>query len=211
MPTRLLKIGPSGNSNEICLEIKGKTEPVEYIALSYCWGRESKNESPAWATLRGNLEERCHGFQLSSLPGTLKDAVEVSRQLGIQYLWIDSLCIIQDSDEDWETESKRMESVFALAYCTIAATAAEHCESGFLNRTELTDGIDVQNITGEDNATSIQSIDFDRDTSQAPLNRRAWVMQERYLSPRTIHFCTNRVYGECGEGVYAGKNVWLKT
>jgi hypothetical protein len=65
---------------------------------------------------------------------TFQDAVQVTRELGIQYLWIDSLCIIQWNTEDWQHEAKRMEGVYASAYCTIAATSAVDLNAGFLKR-----------------------------------------------------------------------------
>lgn len=204
LPSRLLNVRPSKDDNQIRLDIslsiKNKAQARKYIALSYCWGQEPGNKPSLWCTELGNLEERCNGFTLNSLPKTLIDAVQVARQLGVQYLWIDSLCIVQRGDDgkDWKEESKRMEAVFASAYCTIAATAADHSRSGFLGKKETATG------------TSTKIADFDIDLSKALLNTRAWVMQERYLSPRTIHFCANRIYAECGEGIYAEDNIFLQ-
>ncbi|KAI0121047.1 heterokaryon incompatibility protein-domain-containing protein [Xylariales sp. AK1849] len=207
-PSRLLNVSPSNNPNESRLDTKDKTKPERYAALSYCWGEAPEDKSPPWRTLLGNLDKRCNGFMLHDLPQTLRDAVGVTRELGIQYLWIDSLYIIQDGD-DWNKESKRMEAVFASAYCTVAATAATNSRSGFLKK-EITDSASVKPGTGSGVNAPIVSADFDHDINKAPLNKRAWVMQERYLSPRTIHFSKSRVYGECGEGVYAGDNIMLQ-
>jgi hypothetical protein len=65
----------------------------------------------------------------------------VTRQLRIPYLWIDSLCITQleDNNEDWERELRKMETVFSAAYCTLAATAAADCKTGFLERAVTTE------------------------------------------------------------------------
>jgi hypothetical protein len=207
LPSRLLNVSPSSNLDEIRLDIKGRTKPEKYIALSYCWGQAPNNNPPPWCTLSGNLEERIRGFKLGSLPQTLRDAVHITRDFGIQYLCINSLCIIQNG-HNWNEESKRMEGVFASAYCTIAATAASDFRSGFKKK-HLVGSACVRRKTGSDINVSTIAADFDNNINEAPLNKRAWVMQERYFSLRIIHFGENRVYGECGEGVYTEDNILL--
>jgi hypothetical protein len=68
--------------------------------------------------------------QFSSLPRTFREAIAITRALGIAYLWVDSLCIIQDDDDDWRAESAKMGFVYEQAYCTIAATAASDGSQG---------------------------------------------------------------------------------
>ena len=128
----------------------------------------------------------------------------MTRELGVLYLWIDSLCIIQygDNHEDWKRESGRMESVFSEAYCTIAATAAADSNSGFLERDIRTEHVYVQDTSGRQFYISTDIDDFNDHVNGALLNMRAWVMQERVLSRRTIHFSANQTYWECGDGVY---------
>ncbi|PMD19341.1 heterokaryon incompatibility, partial [Hyaloscypha hepaticicola] len=67
---------------------------------------------------------------LATLPKTFQDAVLITRDLGVRYLWIDSLCIIQDSDEDWEQEAARMSEVYANGYVMLAAHGSENCHGG---------------------------------------------------------------------------------
>lgn len=95
-----------------------------------------------------------------------------------------------------------MEGVFASAYCTIAATSAVDSNAGFLNRNVSSEFVYVQDTTGRRFYVCTDIDDFDNDVEKARLNRRAWVMQERILSRRTIHFSANRTYFECGKGVY---------
>ncbi|VUC25980.1 unnamed protein product [Clonostachys rosea] len=184
-----------------------RSHAKRYIALSHCWGGSSINHQ----TTRANIEQRRQGFRLHELPKTFQDAVQVTRNLGIDYLWIDSLCIIQGPDGDWESESRRMEQVFTSAYCTIAATSASDSTTGFLGNEANDEGLFIRAPSGNQLYASSNIAAFDDDTSKALLNKRAWVLQERLLSPRTIHFTRSLVYGECGEGVCAGNGITLKS
>jgi hypothetical protein len=208
LPTRVLYVGdlkdPGYDSNFVRLVRASETRKQEYIALSHCWGRLSDDEKKAHCTTQENINRRLRGFSLSELPKTFQDAVKVTRKLGVLYLWIDSLCIIQygDGGEDWKRESGRMENVFSYAYCTIAATAAVNSNSGFLERDRSPEYVHVQDASGKKFYISTDIDDFDNDVSEAQLNTRAWVMQEGVLARRTIHFSKNQIYWECGEGVY---------
>jgi hypothetical protein len=95
-----------------------------------------------------------------------------------------------------------MESVFASAYCIIAATSTVGPKTGFLARNEGTDYIHVENTSGRRFYACTDMDDFENDVEGSQLNTRAWVMQERVLAQRTIHFSNNQAYWECGEGVY---------
>ncbi|KAF2726699.1 HET-domain-containing protein [Polyplosphaeria fusca] len=186
----------------------------EYVALSHRWGSLSVEEKMEYCTTQENIDKRLlKGFRVSELPQTFQDAITVTRQLGILYLWIDSLCIIQygDNEKDWEIESKRMESVFSGACCTIAATAAEDSKAGFLHRRTIPRNIHVRDDSGKQFYISTDIDDFDKDVDKAELNKRAWVMQEAVLSKRTIHFSSNQIYWECGEGVYCENLVKLES
>ena len=147
-------------------------------------------------TFKGNIDSRKESIDCGKLPKTFQDAVAVTRQLGIQYLWIDSLCIIQDDPEDWERESMLMEDVFSSAYCTISARATEA-------RGLLMDRPERQCVKLDSGKYAPIFIcehidDFDRDVEESPLSYRGWVFQERILSRRTIYFTDRQVYWECG-------------
>jgi len=86
-----------------------------YVALSYCWGGPQ-----TFATTASTLAEKIAGFNIDELPQTLKDAGQVTQNLGFQYLWIDSQCIIQDSPEDKGHEVSRMADIYKGAYVTVA-------------------------------------------------------------------------------------------
>jgi hypothetical protein len=102
----------------------------QYIALSYCWGKVL-----AYTTTSRNLErhKEDRGIRYIQLPQTLRDAIFLTRYLGIRYLWVDCLCIVQDDNADWEREASRMADVYSNAYLTLRATRASHCGEGFLH------------------------------------------------------------------------------
>jgi hypothetical protein len=200
VPTRLLYVGDPDH-DALRLYHTEENDRVKYVALSHCWGL-APGEKPDFCTTDNNIKARLKGFSFSELPNTFRDAVRVTRELGIQYLWIDSLCIIQWNQKDWEHEAKRMEGVFASAYCTIAATSAINSKAGFLKRNVSSEYVYAQDTLGQRFYVCTDVDNFNKDVEKARLNTRAWVMQERVLSRRTIHFSANQIYFECGAGVY---------
>ncbi|KAK7224891.1 hypothetical protein V2G26_012894 [Clonostachys chloroleuca] len=149
-----------------------------------------------FCTTRQNYCCRLKSFRWDGLPKTFRDAVEVTRELGKQFLWIDALCIVQGPGGEWESEASGMEHVFSNAYCTIAADSAAGWKDDFL-KSSLWDQI----VPG----TVECNCDFKSGVEEGYLMKRAWVVQERVLSRRTIHFTespTNatHTYWECGNG-----------
>ena len=215
LPTRLLDVGNPGDQDhkaDIVHLICGTDATTQqYVALSHCWGQIPEEEKMMFCTTQGNINQRQRGFSVSKLPKTFQDAITVTRGIGVRYLWIDSLCIIQYGDDkaDWQIESGLMERVFSQAYCTIAATAAVDSNAGFLMRDLRVESVYAQDTSGNEFYVSNDIDDFDEDVGKAKLNTRAWVMQEAVLSRRIIHFSANQVYWECGEGVYCENLVRL--
>jgi len=182
------------------IELKGD---IRYIALSHPWGDKRHNNH--FCTLHENLSSRIrNGISISDLPDTLRDAVEVTRRLGVRYLWIDTICIIQGPDGDFGTEATRMETVFSLAYCVITASRATGTSSGFLlSHRRRRDFISLP-FPGQQsgNLYICEAIDdFQTDVIDGSLNKRGWVLQERALARRTIYFTATQTYFECGAGV----------
>lgn len=210
VPTQLLnvKLNVSGN---LRLELENTAGKERYIALSHCWGTKKPGGGiPKYCTSKGNFKDRQEGFSLDELPKTFRDAVKVTVELGEQYLWIDSLCIIQGDSDDWAREVEKMEDVYASAYCTIAATASPDSFAGFLVDRYDEDIIDIRGGLGPHISACTITANFDDDTEGAEINKRAWTMQERLLSLRTIHFTRNQAFGECGNGVINGGQVCLR-
>ncbi|KAH7093213.1 heterokaryon incompatibility protein-domain-containing protein [Paraphoma chrysanthemicola] len=201
-PRRLLDVALS-NDQLIRLYEESSIDPTaEYATLSHCWGGIQP------FTLSASTKHQLTaGVSISAFPKTFRDAVFTVRALGLRYLWIDSLCIAQDHLAEWHIEAGRMRDIYGSAACCIAATAAENSDIGlFLDRnTKSHEPISVE-------ATWVQ-IDGSPPPGKywcnfhwiipygaidvAPLNRRAWVAQERYLSPRIIHFAKEAIFWEC--------------
>ncbi|KAH7137057.1 heterokaryon incompatibility protein-domain-containing protein [Dactylonectria estremocensis] len=199
-PTRIIFIG--GPDRNILKLVKKQdmgedSTGGDYIALSHCWGSPTDEEKKRFCTTKRNYQHRLQGFNYDDLPKTFQDAVRATRELQKQYLWIDSLCIIQGDDGDWEKEAGEMEHVFSSAYCTIAASSASDCRDGFLEWDLDSQNIEIQDIRGG----STYTCDFNKDVDKGALSRRASVLQERVLSRRIIHFAAKQTYWECGEGV----------
>lgn len=150
-----------------------------------------------------------------SMPQTLQDAVTVTRQLDVRYLWIDSFCIIQDSKIDWEQEAAMMGKVYQHAVIVLAATSATSSQDGFLNRvSEPTVTIPFRstaNSLAKGNLyltlTEHDSILGNDTYDRYVWNSRGWTFQEKWLSTRMVHFCKTRLIFECGEGSKTEDNL----
>lgn len=214
LPTRLLYIGKQGSRQPrlICKTGNLKTED-KYLALSHRWGSPPKPDEPdplagkIVCTYKRNIHKLEQGLDDSDLPPMYQDAINIARKLKVEYLWIDSLCIIQqdksdslDKGEDWKAESERMEQVFRSAYVIIAASCASSPAERFLKTRPERQCVTMK--TGNAFYYLCDAIDdFRGDVEQGELNKRGWVLQERALSRRTIYFTEKQTYWECGEGV----------
>lgn len=196
LPTRLIYLG-SKNSKEITLQTTQPADNIDYVALSHPWGK-----GPHFCTTLANIEAHRRGIDLEKLPAMFKDAVVTTRELGLEYLWIDTICIIQGEGGDFDQEAKRMEDVFSSAFCVIAASSASGQHDGFLSRKDQ----QRECLTFEHAGTPPLYVsrfmdDFNKDVLESPLSRRGWVLQERALARRTIYFTSRQTYWECGIGV----------
>ncbi|EGZ68512.1 HET-domain-containing protein [Neurospora tetrasperma FGSC 2509] len=217
LPTRLLDVHHEGAQQVRLVETESLPvgHSTTYIALSYCWGGRQS------LTLKSeNLEVMKLGLMVSSLPQTLQDAIAVTRALGQQYLWVDALCIIQNSPSDWEVESSKMASVYRDAYLTIAAATASDVTHGFLSRNyrELNawykEPYHEEWINQEACSTILGARRIHEGLGHAdehprvpvlPWNLRGWTLQEQFLSRRLLKYhayelrwvCQNKSACQC--------------
>jgi hypothetical protein len=127
MPTRLLEITLGKNDRYAVRLCKTTGQSLVYAALSYIWGGPQSCQ-----TLKRNIDEYLQHIELQKVPKTILDAIHCTQTLGLKYLWVDSLCIIQDSAEDKSREIGLMSTIYKNAYVTISAAKATSCEEGFL-------------------------------------------------------------------------------
>uniref|UniRef100_A0A0B7JXX0 Protein kinase domain-containing protein n=2 Tax=Bionectria ochroleuca TaxID=29856 RepID=A0A0B7JXX0_BIOOC len=206
MPTRMIAVGKDVNSTVRLVE-SALLPKDKYVALSHRWGDLSQYVQ--FCTLDGNIDDFKERIPYDYLPKSFQDAIRVTRAIGVPYLWIDSLCIIQGNTQDWKKESSRMEDVFNSAYCVLAATSAASSLEGFLGRTQPRESVTVQTSKGP--IYMCRAIDdFDAHVQRSLLNSRGWVLQERALARRTLHFTSTQIYWECGETIHCETLAQLK-
>ena len=159
----------------------------------------------------------------SKLPRLFQDAITLTREIGLQFIWIDCLCIVQDDRSEWETEAPKMSLYYSESYLTIAATRCKNPSEGLLCDRPITNGRDsleatmftsepmeIQVTLGEKRRTLYMRPKFHDarmdltsfgyvGVHSLPLMERAWVFQERVLARRTIHFHPREMVFECQE------------
>ncbi|KAL1626589.1 hypothetical protein SLS54_002751 [Diplodia seriata] len=174
----------------------------KYVTLSHRWGEE-----PDFLKLEAENRDRLtvDGISMEELPLNFEHAIQVTRQLGIRYIWIDSLCIMQGPRGDFDIEGKKMHQIYRNSHCNIAAADAEHSDCGLFR-----ERVDQDVIPASFQSDSSMQL-FEQpgrwvilphqlwasQLLQNMLYTRAWVFQERLLSPRLLHYSHRQVFWEC--------------
>ena len=153
-------------------------------------------------TLKANVAERHRCLDVSLLPQTLQDALFATQKLGLEYIWIDSICILQDDRDDWAKEAATMADVYSNGYVVISATAAKASTQGFLWPRKSPLSISCTSPSGSQFDVQARRNDthwcnLNRHNNEYPLFSRAWCMQERHLARRIVHFLPGEVRFEC--------------
>ncbi|KAI1331913.1 heterokaryon incompatibility protein-domain-containing protein [Xylariaceae sp. FL0255] len=208
LPTRVIDVGSKSSPNSLKLVITDDMTGVyPYVALSHCWGGKV---SPL--LLSTYLDTFKISMVFQDLPANFQDAITITRELGIRYLWIDSLCIIQDSKRDWEQESKKMGAYYGNSTLTIYALSAEGSTSGILPKVTTSPGPKPVyiNVFPDKGAKTDQQVRLGKLTHEdkslahsyveSPLSSRGWTLQESLLAPRHLYFSKHHVYWKCLRG-----------
>jgi hypothetical protein len=193
-PTRLIYL----KGDELRISLSSELgEYAQYAALSLCWGRHKFT-----TLMRNKLEKFRVRIPLEELTKTFKDAIHTTRFLGLHYLWIDSLCVLQDDPDDWMRESFSMSGVYGAATINIAASDAVDGSVGcfFGHHTPWRCQIRAK-FNGKDSLFDCIPSEYHSVIKDAPLATRGWVTQELFLSRRTLHFTRNEIFWECHEKV----------
>ena len=200
-PKRLLKCLSDGS---VRLETRSRDQPCGYIALSYCWS----DGNDVIKTMEETLERHQNGIPNTNLPPLFQEVVALARSVNIPYLWIDRLCIIQDSQGDKEKEMKQMSDIYSGALVVVVAASAESPLDSLLRvkpqpgqsdtwRTASLihyEEMDLDVKFRKRLHTAHSSGDATRDT---PIAKRAWCFQEKLLASRCLVFVGNEVVWEC--------------
>lgn len=208
LPTRVLDVQAEGTS-EGCRIVQTKGLTGKYAALSHCWGGMIVPVLSA-ETIRKFLED----LPVSQLAANFQDTVKITRELGIRYLWIDSLCILQDSKSDWQVESAKMAAVYQNAAVTIYAATSPGSKHGIFPRKDSSASVqksDKVRIPVDPRGNDQQFVDIQRLEEvededlwkldvESPLSIRGWCMQELILSPRRLFCGKKQFYWQCLHG-----------
>lgn len=210
-PSRLIDLQDPNVSGDVRLVDcnilkKASRSPAapRFVCLSHCWGEPAMRPI---MTRKATLSQHLERIPLNEMSQTFQDAIRVTRQLGERYIWIDSLCIVQDDPKDWETEAARMPAIYGSATLTIAALGAEDGRGGLCMNAAPVTFVDVDagslrlrffkdqpthwhTMYGDD---KYQHIGY----GTKPLRTRAWTLQERYLSIRSVHYAEGVMLWEC--------------
>ncbi|KPA38577.1 heterokaryon incompatibility protein [Fusarium langsethiae] len=208
LPTRVLDVtGGTLDDPKVKLIETSRMKRGTYCALSYCWGK-----SRCVTTTKANFVNHKHDIPVATLPRTIRDAVLATRGLEIDYLWVDSLCIVQDDTDDWSSEAVIMGDVYANATLTISTLSGTDCDDGLFtphsfrqpyvlpfpipptpDRTKDARWVvpAVQPPVKENNYGVLQL------PLRGPIHSRGWTFQEQMLSTRILWFGQGHVQWEC--------------
>jgi hypothetical protein len=210
-PKRLIDLMAFGTLSSDVQLVDDYPPLSSYAALSYCWGTF---DASTFNTTTKTLDARMKRINFLILSLTIRQAIEVTRSVGIRYIWVDALCILQDSKSDWEIESSKMGLVYGNATLTIAADFGESANDGCyapFSQNHLNGNSSEVVITTTMSSGQESSLYFEHMPSISTpdhlwqslegteLASRAWVCQERLLSSRIVHFTKHNLIWECQE------------
>ncbi|KOS20298.1 hypothetical protein ESCO_006174 [Escovopsis weberi] len=206
LPARVVDTGPLGSPMRSRVFVTRGAED-HYIALSHCWG----GRIPTLLTSK-TYDDYQRALPYGDLPANFQDAFLIARELGIRYIWIDSLCIIQDSKSDWEVESKKMADIYRNATLTVSALVSPKSTAGILKRCDGHLGsvpksvsLKVYRDQARTEEVKVEWKAFEEENlalldDQGALNKRGWCLQEYILSPSNLLFGNRQIYWKCCAG-----------
>jgi hypothetical protein len=207
MPSRLVQV--CIENNHYTLRLVQGVRPNKYLTLSHCWGKNMKSSTK---TTTSTLQDHLVDIPWQNLTQTFRDAVAITERLGYSYIWIDSLCIIQDDKADWEVEGSEMGRIYTNCDLMLSADAAPDGTTGFFRSAQISSNPWKPQVWGDMfGAVNVAYIKTHRTFGQmmqsftsreewehvCPLDSRAWCYQERRLAPRIVHFGLDELHWDC--------------
>ncbi|KAB8251410.1 heterokaryon incompatibility protein-domain-containing protein [Aspergillus flavus] len=210
LPKRVVRLA-SYNMSPVLYETS-HGERADYVALSYCWGGEKH-----LLTTQNTIRSHKAGIPWSQIPQTLKDAMQLTLELGVEFIWIDALCIIQDDPVDWMEEASKFGSVYRDALITVSVTASPNTTSGIFCgershrhnlRTHVASMENIDIYMRQACSTTYVGL-FEhlnifgngyQEEEVLPILGRGWTFQERILSRRLLHCSSEELAWECVSG-----------
>ncbi|KAI9780657.1 MAG: hypothetical protein M1839_006598 [Geoglossum umbratile] len=202
-PKRLINVGTE-TQNPFLVETSTGSQQLKWLSLSYCWGEE-----PSMKLTTDTMDMLKNGVPLNKFDPTIQDAILVTRALGITYIWIDALCIVQDRNtKDWNEQASKMNEIYGGSTVTLVVASSNSVRNGFLKKREL-QYIPIRrysNPAGDSTDTNpaarvFLSPEWDgsEDELNGPWSNRGWTMQEGLLPSRLLHYTSSQMIWKCGE------------
>jgi hypothetical protein len=203
LPKRVLNVGDD-TRDPFLVEFAGNGRPGSWAALSYCWGSASSLK-----LTRENISTLKKRVCVNKVGATIRDAIYVTRALGLTYLWIDALCISQDDDkQDWNEQSSKMNAIYAESTVTIVAENSSSVAQGFLVKRKLQyAGLDwyLSQLNFKEHLDDVAaqrvyiapSWDPKDDQITGPWAARGWTMQEELLPDRLLYYTSTQIIWRC--------------
>lgn len=219
LPSRVIDVGSDAKHPSLFVTLG---QPGSWTALSYCWGGASD-----FVLTRARFPDLQKGFPASSAPKTIHDAIVITKALGIRYIWIDALCIFQDSMEDWSAEAPKMAAIYKNSLVTIAAAASPSVTAGILEPRQPDLAVKIPWKMPVVDETERKSLEVPRleeevspgqasyvwlaerpwddilDREESYWMTRGWTMQEELLASRILYFTSRQMAWECNTLVQA--------
>lgn len=187
-PARLIDVG----NDEVAPSVCDITDQQAWIALSYCWGLSSD-----FVLTQRTIKDFQSGVPLARFPPTIHDAIVIARKLNIRFLWVDALCILQDSEEDWLRESVKMHDIYKGATLTLIVANAASVNDGILPE-RFDKSCDLQSCRLPLELAGGYGARLQLRTEKAwPIRSRAWCYQENALASRTLTYSTRGMAWRC--------------